>query len=85
MKKHYTSIRKDQPGVYQIKLVGRLGQEWSTSFDNLDLQVESTENGSPITTLSGTVTDQAALHGLLRQVCDLGLVLLSVEWLSEPD
>jgi hypothetical protein len=82
MKTLWSRIRLDQPAIYQIKLLGRLGQEWSTTLDNLELSVSEMENGIAITTLSGTVTDQAALHGLLNQIRDLGLVLLLVECLN---
>jgi hypothetical protein len=78
---HTTGIRRDQPALYQIKLQGRLGQEWATTFDNLDLQIEYTEDGFPVTILSGGVLDQAALHGLLQQIRDLGVVLLLVKYL----
>jgi hypothetical protein len=64
----------DQPIFYQIRLKGHLGQQWAASFEGLTLTLE--ENGD--TLLSGPVTDQAALYGLLRKVRDLGLPLLEV-------
>ena len=68
------SADPDQPMIYQIRLKGHLGQQWAASFEGLTLTLE--ENGD--TLLTGPVTDQAALHGLLRKVRDLGLSLLSV-------
>ena len=68
------SADPDQPMIYQIRLKGQLGQQWAASFEGLTLTLE--ENGD--TLLTGPVTDQAALHGLLRKVRDLGLSLLSV-------
>ncbi|MGH7496105.1 MAG: hypothetical protein ACREOO_27445 [bacterium] len=59
--------------VYQIRVKGRLDQSWSSWFDNMALTFE---NG--VTTISGAVTDQAALHGLLAKVRDLGLTLIDV-------
>lgn len=59
---------------YEIRVQGRLDDRWSTWLDDLDLSQH--EDGT--TVLRGPVTDQAALHGLLRRVCDLGLPLLSV-------
>jgi hypothetical protein len=59
---------------YEIRVQGRLDDRWSTWLDDLDLSAH--EDGT--TVLRGPVTDQAALHGLLRRVCDLGLPLLSV-------
>ena len=69
-----SSADPDQPMIYQIRLKGHLGQQWAASFEGLTLTLE--ENGD--TLLTGPVTDQAALHGLLRKVRDLGLSLLSV-------
>jgi hypothetical protein len=60
--------------VYQIRIKGHLGPRWSTWFEDLAITVE--DNGD--TLLTGPVVDQAALHGLLRKVRDLGLTLLSV-------
>jgi hypothetical protein len=61
--------------VYEIRVKGHLDSpHWSQWFGDMTIKVE--ENGE--TTLSGPVTDQAALHGLLAKVRDLGLPLLSV-------
>ncbi len=64
----------DPPLVYQIRIKGHLGREWTEWFAGLTVTQE--ENGE--TLLTGPVTDQAALHGLLRKVRDLGMPLLSV-------
>jgi hypothetical protein len=63
-----------QPAVYQIRLVGHLGEQWADWFDGLTITLDN--NGQ--TLLTGPVVDQAALHGLLRKVRDLGMPLLSV-------
>ena len=60
--------------VYQIRVEGHLGQQWMDWFDGLTITLE--ENGD--TLLTGPVADQAALHGLLKKVRDLGLTLVSV-------
>jgi hypothetical protein len=60
--------------IYQIRIRGYLRPEWSEWFEGMTVTHEA--NGD--TTLSGTVRDQAALHGLLTRVRDLGLVLVSV-------
>jgi len=62
------------PTIYQIKVKGHLEARWSDWFDGLTITHQ--ENGETI--LSGPIVDQAALHGLLIKVRDLGLVLLSV-------
>jgi hypothetical protein len=60
--------------VYQIRLEGHLGREWADWFGGLSITLE--DNGD--TLLTGPVVDQAALHGLLRKVRDLGIPLVSV-------
>ena len=68
---------KADPGesmVYQIRIKGHLGSQWTEWFGGLTISLE--ENGD--TLLTGAVVDQAALHGLLRKVRDLGMPLLSV-------
>ncbi|HYI24647.1 MAG TPA: hypothetical protein VD767_04485 [Thermomicrobiales bacterium] len=63
-----------QAKIYQIRVKGHLGPRWSDWFEDLTITPE--ENGD--TLLTGPVVDQAALHGLLRKVRDLGLPLLSI-------
>lgn len=64
----------DRPADYEIRLGGHLDPRWAASFDGLSLRAEA--DGT--TVLRGPVPDQAALHGLLQRVRDLGLPLLSV-------
>jgi len=68
------SKSKEQPMVYQIRIKGHLGRQWTDWFEGLTITQE--ENGD--TLLTGPVVDQAALYGLLRKVRDLGMPLLSV-------
>ena len=63
-----------QPAIYQIRLKGHLGSQWTDWFDGLTIALE--EDGD--TLLTGPVADQAALHGLLKKVRDLGIPLISV-------
>lgn len=63
-----------QPVVYQIRIKGHLGREWTDWFEGL--AITALDNGE--TLLTGPVVDQAALFGVLRKVRDVGLPLLSV-------
>jgi len=63
-----------EPMIYQIRIRGHLDSQWTDWFDGFSITLE--ENGD--TLLSGSVTDQAALYGLLRKVRDLGMPLVSV-------
>ena len=63
-----------QPIVYQIRIEGHLSRQWADWFGGLTITLE--ENGD--TLLTGPVVDQAALHGLLRKVRNLGMPLYSV-------
>ena len=67
-------IDPNQPVAYQIRIRGHLGPQWADWFDGLTITLE--DNGD--TLLTGPVIDQAALHGLLKKVRDLGLPLVSV-------
>ena len=71
---------RHEAGQYEIRLKGHLETRWAAWFDGLSLSHES--DGSTI--LRGLVVDQAALHGLLQKVRDVGLPLVSVTYV-EPD
>ncbi len=64
----------DEPMVYRIRITGQLGREWTDWFEGLAITLEA--NGE--TLLTGRVVDQAALHGVLKKVRDLGMPLVSV-------
>ena len=65
----------DEEALYEIKIKGHLDQDWSSWLDGLAIEAQT--HGE--TLLTGPVRDQAALHGLLNKIRDLGLPLLSVE------
>ena len=70
----HREIGPDQPMVYQIRLKGQLDARWTDWFGGM--AVALTEDGD--TLLTGPVAYQAALHGLLRKVRDVGIPLVSV-------
>ena len=74
----------DQPAIYEIKVPGHFDESWSDWIGGMTITVECESNDSPVTTLRGTVVDQAALQGLLRRLYSLGIPLISVTWLP-PD
>ncbi len=67
-------MQSNEGGSYEIRLKGHLEPRWADWFDGVTLTRES--DGT--TVLSGSVVDQAALHGLLGKVRDLGLPLIAV-------
>ena len=67
-------IDSSRPEVYQIRVRSHLGSGWTDWFEGLTITLE--EDGD--TLLTGPVVDQAALHGLLKKVRDVGLSLVSV-------
>lgn len=73
----------DQPMIYQIKIKGHLDYQWTDWFEGLTITLEDDGN----TVLTGLVVDQAALHGLLKKVRDLGMPLISVNRVKpdQPD
>ena len=75
-----STSRPDGTSWYEIRLLGRLDSRWSARFDGMTL---TNEDG--FTLLTGPVVDQAALHGLLHQLRDIGLTLVSVTRVEADD
>ena len=71
---HASTEDQSEPGLYEIRLKGHLDARWANQFAGLTITLE--EDGDML--LTGPVVDQAALHGLLKKVRDLGLPLVSV-------
>jgi hypothetical protein len=78
MKKAKQKLTLDRPATYQIKVPGELDESWSDWAGRMTITVECEGDGPPVTSLTGTVADQAALQGLLRRLYSLGLPLISV-------
>lgn len=74
------SGKLNEPMVYKIRVQGHLGPQWTDWFGGLTITLE--DNGD--TLLTGSVEDQAALHGLLRKVRDLGMPLISAVRVEPP-
>jgi hypothetical protein len=71
---HASTEGQHEPGLYEIRIKGRLDHEWSDWFDGLTITLEDSGD----TVLTGLVTDQSALFGLLKKIRDLGMPLVSV-------
>jgi hypothetical protein len=71
---HATRHRYKEPRQYEVRVMGHLEAHWSAWFDGLSLDQES--DGT--TVIKSPIADQAALHGVLQKVRDLGLELISV-------
>ena len=71
---HASTEDQYEPGLYEIRLKGHLNDRWADWFEGLTITLE--DQGD--TLLTGPVVDQAALHGLLKRVRDLGMPLVSV-------
>jgi hypothetical protein len=69
------------PALYELRVQGHLDESWSTWFGGMSLV--RTDDGT--TVLRGAVADQAALHGLIAKVRDLGTTLISVEVIDATD
>lgn len=67
-----------RPARCEIRVRGKLADHWSEWLGGLTISSTESKDGSSITTLTGTVADQAALRGILTKMWDLGLTLLYV-------
>jgi hypothetical protein len=73
-----TKITLDQSAVYCIKVQGKLGEDWASYFEEMDVVFLSDTDGNPITMLTGEMPDQAAVQGVLQKLYNLGFPLISV-------
>jgi hypothetical protein len=75
------SVEHQLPTGYVLRVAGHLDRHWSSWFGDLTL----TQEDDGTTSLTGLIADQAALHGLLSRIRDLGIVLISVARLDPPE
>lgn len=68
-----------EPGIYRVRVVGRLGPEWGDRFDGIELVSSRHADGTVTTELTGPFADQAALVGLVEQLAAVGASLLHLE------
>jgi hypothetical protein len=78
---HASAEDHDEPKLYEIRIEGHLDGRWADWFGSMTITLE--DNGD--TLLTGPVVDQAALHGLLKKVRDLGMTLISIQTINIID
>ena len=83
LKRPNPPFRDDEPALYRVRIRGSLSSSFSDWLRDPQVEVVREGDGSIVTTLTGTAADQAALHGLLTSLRDLGVPLLSVERLEK--
>ena len=75
-------ITLDQPGAYRIRVQGSLDAHWADYFEEMKFDLEILADGLSVTTLTGSLSDQAAVQGVLQKLYNLGFPLISVEKLD---
>jgi len=65
-------------GVYEIKVKGHIGETWSSWFEDMAITTGFDEDRNPVTTFTGLIVDQAALHGVIAKIRDIHMPLISV-------
>jgi hypothetical protein len=71
--------------TYQIRVQGRLSEDWSDWINGMTITFETERGGRPITTLTGTVVDQVKLRGILSRIWDLNLTVISVVRIDQEE
>lgn len=71
--------KRHEPGIYRIRVVGRLGPEWGERLDGIELASTRQADGTVTTDLTAQLADQAALVGLVEQLAAVGASLLQLE------
>jgi hypothetical protein len=82
MRTQRTRVRLDTPGMYRVRIQGGLDESWSDQLGGMMMSTTQGAGEAPVTTLTGTLVDQAALGGVLSAIYELGFPLLSVERLE---
>jgi len=72
-------------GQYQIKGKGHIQESWSDWFEGLTISTSFEEENGPITTFTGVIRDQSALHGVLTKIRDINMPVISVNKIKESN
>jgi hypothetical protein len=68
----------EHPETYVVRVEGRIDEHWAGTFEGLTIMIETSDTGTALTTITGKFVDQAALFGLLRNLYNFRLPLVSV-------
>ena len=79
------ALQPGKPASYSINVEGSLSEEWSGRLGGMQIKTCPRGQRKPVTTLSGTVRDQAALFGVLNSLYELHLPIMKVELESDPE
>lgn len=77
------SLKNQLAHNYQIKIFGNFDQGWSRWFNGMVISMEEDSQGNQITSLTGRITDQAKLRGLMNKIWDLNLTVISLNQLED--
>ena len=80
--KHSADLKFTSPAAYRIYVKGFLDESWSDRFSGLQIENQTSSTGSPTTILQGTLLDQAQLLGVLNNLYEMHMSLISVELLD---
>jgi hypothetical protein len=80
-----TASLADKPARYQVRVHGRLAPLWGGHLSGLTVTLDPGGEGTAVTDLSGWMTDQAALMGMLERLYGIGVTLLRVQRLDDDD
>jgi hypothetical protein len=80
---HGCGIKFDDPACYRIQVKGLIPEDWSNRLEGMSIRQQKSGAGDRVTTLEGSLADQAALLGVLNSVYELHLPILSVEYLKD--
>jgi hypothetical protein len=72
-----------KPAIYKIKVLGDLGESWSERLGGMQINVERSQDKSPVSVLIGQINDQSALSGVLNTLYELHLTIMSVNVLKD--
>lgn len=78
-------VNFNKPSIYSIKVQGELGEEWSGRLAGMQITIEQNKEGKPISIITGWLSDQSALSGIMNTLYELHLPVISVNVLDDNE